>query len=154
MSTRPDADPLAHTSPLGAALAEFNAAFGAEHRPWPTATIPAETVALRARLLAEECRELLEAIEAGDLEQIAKESADLAYVLRGTTDAYGIDLDAAIEAVHASNMSKVGPDGSVLRDAGGKVLKGPHYRLPDMRPILGLPAQPVSASGAQVGQAA
>lgn len=48
----------------------------------------------------------------------------------------GIDLDAAITAVHVANMSKRHPDGTVLYRQDGKVLKDPNYRPPDMTAAL------------------
>lgn len=135
--SRPFTCDCAAPSPLAAALAEFNATFGAYVSNRPTTDLPPEIIELRKRLIGEEVKELLEAIEEGDLAHIAKEAADLAYVLRGTTDAYGIDLDTAVEEVHASNMSKVGEDGKPIYREDGKVLKGPGYFEPDMRRTLG-----------------
>ena len=43
----------------------------------------------------------------------------------GTAHVYGIDLDAVLDEVHASNMTKLGADGRPIRRADGKVLKGP-----------------------------
>lgn len=130
MPTAPDMVTLAQ------ALAEFNAAFDQYVSPTPTVNIPAHVIALRVRLLTEEFKELIDAIAEGDLAHIAKESGDLAYVLRGTSDAFGYDLDHAISLVHASNMSKLGPDGRPLRDPQGKAMKGPGYFEPDMTPVI------------------
>ena len=207
--------PLRTDTPLARALAEFNEVFGGYTTPTPTTDIPEAVYNLRVRLVTEEHRELIEAIDERDLPHIAKEAADLAYVLRGTTDAYGFDLDAApisrypgptyvpvrpsvdvppaildttiaridgtfdrlitamshtdldaiataaadlliavdrlasaygfnlsdaVSEVHASNMTKVGPDGKAITDAGGKVRKGPNYREADMARALNLPA--------------
>lgn len=66
------------------------------------------------------------------LQKIAKESADLKYVVYGTDAALGIPSDAVYEEVHASNMSKLGPNGEVIRREDGKVLKGPNYQKPDL----------------------
>lgn len=63
---------------------------------------------------------------------MAKELADLVYVIYGTAVALGIDLDKAVELVHTSNMSKVGDDGLPQYREDGKVLKGPNYKAPDM----------------------
>jgi NTP pyrophosphatase (non-canonical NTP hydrolase) len=67
-----------------------------------------------------------------DLSKIAKEIADVLYVVYGTAAAFGIDIDKVYAQVHESNMSKVGPDGEVLRRSDGKVLKGPNYKAPDL----------------------
>lgn len=70
-----------------------------------------------------------------DLKKIAKESADVKVVVYGTDAALGIDGDIAFDAVHQSNMSKIGPAGKVIKREDGKILKGPHYREPDMSVI-------------------
>ena len=45
-------------------------------------------------------------------------------------------LDNAFRLVHASNMSKLMPDGTVLRREDGKVLKGPNYEEPNIEELL------------------
>ena len=66
------------------------------------------------------------------LGRLLKELCDLRYVVEGTAVACGIDMDEAYEVVHESNMSKLWPDGTIHRDAGGKILKPPTYESPDM----------------------
>lgn len=107
---------------------EFHDAFGVERG------VTDQIRELRARLIAEEAQEAVDALKAEplDREAVAKELADLLVVTYGTADVLGIDLDAAFGAVHESNMSKLGPGGSVIRRDDGKVLKGPYYREPDM----------------------
>lgn len=87
---------------------------------------------LRADLVCEEASEVSEAIRRGDLSGIAKELADLVYVTYGAAITFGIDLDIAVRAVHASNMSKLGPNGKPVMREDGKVLKGPNYREADV----------------------
>lgn len=48
----------------------------------------------------------------------------------------GIPLNAVFTEVHRSNLSKLMPDGSVLRREDGKILKGPNYSPPDIACIL------------------
>lgn len=51
----------------------------------------------------------------------------------------GIDLDAVVDAIHESNMSKLGEDGKpIYREGDGKVLKGPSYKTPtdDIRKLV------------------
>lgn len=100
------------------ALAEFHKAFGVEL-----------DLEQRVTLQGEEHRELDEAltalaevevlrggiIERGQYakpatahrEAVARELADVIYVAYGTAEALGIDLDVALEAVHAANMAKL-----------------------------------------------
>lgn len=91
---------------------------------------------LRKDLLKEECRELCEAIdfyvETGDPKPMAKESADVGYVVWGAAQRPGIDVDAAFREVHRSNMTKFGPNGELIVRKDGKVLKGPDYEEADM----------------------
>ncbi|MFE2099533.1 hypothetical protein [Streptomyces sp. NPDC059468] len=65
-------------------------------------------------------------------EALAKELADLLYVVYGTADLLEIPLEAVFAEVHRSNMSKVSPDGKVSRREDGKVLKPDTYREADV----------------------
>lgn len=91
---------------------------------------------LRADLIREEGREAATALEVGPPEAWAKELADLVIVACGAALTLGIDLDRAVQLVHASNMSKLGPDGRPVMRPDGKVLKGPNYVPPDMSSAL------------------
>ena len=44
--------------------------------------------------------------------------------------------DQAFLKVHISNMSKLGPNGEVLRREDGKVLKGPNYQEADLKELI------------------
>lgn len=99
---------------------------------------------LRLRLIGEEyeevANELLDVMnKQGDRVKLAKELADLLYVVYGTADVFEIDLPKVFAAVHESNMTKVGSDGKVQRRPDGKILKGSHYEEPDIASIV-LPA--------------
>lgn len=91
---------------------------------------------LRPTLHDEEHAELIEALEAGNPAEVARELADVLYIAYGTAYVYGIDLDAALAEVHRANMSKLGEDGQPIRREDGKVLKGPNFRPPDMKVAL------------------
>ncbi|MFG3026281.1 MazG nucleotide pyrophosphohydrolase domain-containing protein [Streptomyces sp. NPDC048254] len=110
---------------------EFHHAFGLDARTTPAEVSP-ELAAHRGELLAEEAAEVAEVAVDGPLDRLAHELADVVYVAYGTALVHGIDLDAVIAEIHRSNMSKLGPDGQVARRADGKVLKGEHYRAPDV----------------------
>ena len=47
-----------------------------------------------------------------------------------------IPLQDVLPEVHRSNMSKLGPDGQVVLDSSGKIMKGPHYFPPNLQPLL------------------
>jgi predicted HAD superfamily Cof-like phosphohydrolase len=112
-------------------VAEFHRTFeiARESRP----TIPDETTrALRVRLIQEEFDELQEALGQRDPVAIAKELADLLYVVYGTAVSYGIDMEPVFREVHRSNMSKVG--GHKRED--GKWVKPATYSPARLEPIL------------------
>ena len=92
----------------------------------------AKITALRERLIQEEFDELKEAMKAGNLPGIAKELADLLYVVYGTAVSYGIDVAPVFREVQRSNMSKVG---GYKRD-DGKWVKPPTYSPARIDPIL------------------
>ncbi|MEU6510600.1 MULTISPECIES: MazG nucleotide pyrophosphohydrolase domain-containing protein [unclassified Streptomyces] len=114
---------------------EFHLAFGLDARSTPTEVDP-ELAAHRGELLAEEAAEVAEVAVEGPLDKLAHELADVVYVAYGTALVHGIDLDQVIAEIHRANMSKLGPDGQVARRADGKVLKGEHYRAPDVSAVL------------------
>ena len=113
-------------------VTEFHEAFGVAVGESPSS----ELRRLRWNLLCEEAQESLDALNEGDLLEIAQELADLVYVTYGTAISFGIDLDAAVREVHRSNMSKLGPDGRPILREDGKVLKGPNYQPPDVSTAL------------------
>lgn len=94
----------------------------------------AETADLRKRLITEEYKELMEAIDEGDVAHIAKELSDLLYVLYGTARAYDFSPDHALAEVHRSNMTKLIDE--PVRLPGGKLTKGPHYEEADMAHVI------------------
>jgi predicted HAD superfamily Cof-like phosphohydrolase len=120
-----------------------------------------DLIALRSTLIAEEVQETLEAlrnyavtkmmddhfeahpetalfgpphfVEAPHrYEALAKELADVLVVIYGTADLLEIPLEAVFAEVMRSNMSKVGPDGQVIRREDGKILKPDTYREADV----------------------
>ncbi|HET7910061.1 MAG TPA: MazG nucleotide pyrophosphohydrolase domain-containing protein [Nitrospira sp.] len=90
------------------------------------------TRVLRERLIHEEFEELKEAMASHDLSAIAKELADLLYVVYGTAVSYGIDMGPVFREVHRSNMSKIGG----YKREDGKWVKPPTYSPAAIEPIL------------------
>lgn len=120
--------------PIAAKVREFHEAFGLSVSDTPDPKPDAWK--LRIELLREEFEEYAAAAEAGDLVEVADALADMVYVIYGTSSEYGIPLDAVLDEVHRSNMSKLGPDGRPLYHEDGKVLKGPDFHPPDIRAAL------------------
>ncbi len=89
---------------------------------------------LRIALIEEEFNEVIEAINWGDPVQIAKEIADLVYVVVGTAIAFRIPFNQVFGAVCDSNLSKLDANGNVIRREDGKILKSSHYVAPE--PII------------------
>ncbi|OGW66596.1 MAG: hypothetical protein A3H49_08025 [Nitrospirae bacterium RIFCSPLOWO2_02_FULL_62_14] len=90
------------------------------------------TRALRIRLIQEEFDELREALGQRDPVAVAKELADLLYVVYGTAVSCGIDMKPVFREVHRSNMSKVGGH----KRADGKWVKPATYSPARLEPIL------------------
>jgi len=92
---------------------------------------PPERAMLRVRLMTEELAELVEAMQKQDYMNVAKECADLLYVVYGTAFEYGLPIDEVFAEVHRSNMSK-----TPALDKGGKVTKGDNYEPADVATVL------------------
>ena len=93
---------------------------------------------LRVRLIQEEFDELKEALAQENLAAVAKEMADLLYVVYGTAVSYGIDMEPVFEEVHRSNLSKVGG----YKRADGKWVKPDTYSPACLQPILDAQGEP------------
>lgn len=117
---------------------EFHKAFGADlDQP-----VSDRLLDLRMSLISEETHEVqremfdvltyLPKAKKVDKAKLAKELADLLYVVYGTAATFGIDIDRVFDEVHKSNMSKLGEDGKPVYREDGKVLKGPNYQPPKL----------------------
>lgn len=80
---------------------------------------------LRYQLMAEENKEYLVATLQEDQVEILDAVVDMLYILAGTINSHGLQelIEPAFELVHENNLTKVGPNGKVLRDPSGKILK-------------------------------
>lgn len=88
-------------------VAEFHTTF--KHPILPEPTIPSpERCKLRVELLAEELKELQQAINDNDMVEIADALCDLQYVLSGAVLEFGLGekFKELFDEVHRSNMSK------------------------------------------------
>lgn len=122
-------------------VAEFNRAGDVKRLIEQDAYGRTRELDLRMSLIKEEYKELMDELldcrnGAGDLTKVAKEMADVVYVVAGAADVMEIPLQQVFEAVHTSNMSKVGDDGKIQRRADGKILKPETYREADLSFLL------------------
>ena len=114
---------------------QFNDTYGKVMSPSPR--LPTEPEAtLMNNLIVEELTELNEAIDAGDLVEIADAIGDILYVTAQQATMLGLPIDALLREIQRSNMSKLGADGKPIYREDGKVLKGLAYSPPDIVSVL------------------
>ena len=77
-----------------------------------------------------------EEVKVKDLKEVADALTDILYVTYGAGCAYGIDLDKCFKEVQRANMSKLGLDGKPIYNEKGKVMKGPNYSEPNLKPFV------------------
>lgn len=101
----------------------------------PTLNVNGE---LRHKLMAEENDEYLSAVEKGDLVEVADALGDQLYILCGTILAHGMQhiIEDVFDEIQKSNMSKLGSDGKPVYREDGKIIKGPNYMPPNLKPIV------------------
>lgn len=134
-----------------AMVAEFHEKFGHPNNLGQTPNAFHERTELRYALIDEEFTEFEKAsgvvadndvvyYDPSEIDTIeyADALADLVYVAYGAALEAGIDLNAVLEEVHASNMQKVWPDGEVHYHPNGKVAKPADWTPPDIKGVLGL----------------
>ena len=82
--------------------------------------IPSDRSSLRHKLMKDEVEEYIEGVQNNDLENIAKELADVLYAAYGTILEHGLQdkMEAIFEEVHNSNMSKDYHEYKMVKGAG------------------------------------
>ena len=115
------------------AVEEFHQAFGIPNGDHPHTPVDEATARLRHRLLAEENDEYLDAALEGNTAEIADALGDQLYILCGTLLVHGMGevIEEVFQAIQASNMSKLGPDGKPIYREDGKVLKPEGWQPPN-----------------------
>lgn len=74
---------------------------------------------------------LRKAILTNDVNRAASELATILYLTELAGIYLDLDVADAVDAIHVSNMTKLGEDGKpVYRESDNKVLKGPNYKTP------------------------
>ena len=120
-------------------VGDFHTQFGLSVKANPHLTLveyPISTLRFRMRLIGEEYVEVVEASHSMSTEALAKELADLLYVVYGTAVSLGFDLHEVFEEVHRSNMSKADENGQVQYREDGKVLKPDTYSKADVASVI------------------
>ncbi len=106
---------------------DFHTRFLADNRTIPR--LPKDDlVRTRCRLLTEETGEFVDAAAERDIVGMTDALADILYVVLGTANVMGIDLEPVFAEVHRSNMSKDTPGPGC-----GKPSKGVGFSPPDIR---------------------
>lgn len=140
-------------------VVEFHEVFGAPVA-WKPTVPDYERRVLRCRLILEEFLEFVEASgltlningrdalisdawfsdsgEPIDLVEAADALGDLRVVIDGSNLEWGFPGEKILREIHRSNMSKAGADGKPIVREDGKILKGPHFTLPQIAEILEL----------------
>ena len=93
---------------------------------------------LRYQLMAEENKEYLVANLQENQVEILDSVIDQLYVLAGTINFHGLQdlIEPAFNLVHKNNLTKIGPDGKVLRDPDGKVKKPEGFKPVDLKQLF------------------
>lgn len=89
---------------------------------------------VRFKLMQEENREYLEAIEAGDIVEVLDALVDMQYILNGTILSHGLQdvFDEAYNRVHENNMTKR----PFKKNALGKVIKPKGFKPVDLSDLV------------------
>lgn len=110
---------------------DFHEKFG-QHVNSAPGWAPFEVMRMRFNLVAEEYKELHNAVGMGTVEDAVDAAADLMYVTIGLMNAMGADMRLIWAAVHRANMAK---EGGPTRD-DGKILKPEGWTPPDIKALL------------------
>lgn len=92
---------------------------------------------MRGSLIIEEVAELFEGMAEGNTVKVLDALGDMDYIDKGTAIAFGLQ-DVYYEAcarIHESNLTKL-VDGKPVKDASGKVTKGPNYKAVDLTDLV------------------
>ena len=93
---------------------------------------------LRYRLGKEELDEYQEAVDDGNIIEVADSLADQLYILLGTVIKHGLQdmIIPAFDLVHQNNMAKLGPDGEPILREDGKVMKPEGFRKVELSTLF------------------
>lgn len=96
-----------------------------------------ENYAMYTKLIGEELGELMSAIVLEDRVEQIDALTDILVVTLGAIKAGGFDGEGAWNEVMKTNFAKIDPEtGKVRKREDGKVLKGPHWVPPNLKPFI------------------
>lgn len=97
-----------------------------------------EALQLRIDLMQEEANELRDALNDLNEVEILDAGVDSLYIILGTMHEAGVldKFSAAWDLIHENNMTKLGPDGKVVKNASGKVIKPANYKPVDLNQLF------------------
>lgn len=94
----------------------------------PDSPVPDPDWMVRWRVTVEELREFEDAMMARDKVKCFDAILDGVFTLLGTAAKYGWDFDEGWKRLLESNYSKLGPNGEIITNEHGKILKGPNFK--------------------------
>lgn len=75
-------------------------------------------------------------VATADPHKLLDDDVDQFVVTVGSLLSQGADINGAINEVNRANMAKVWPDGTMHRDANGKIVKPEGWTPPDLTPFV------------------
>jgi hypothetical protein len=131
---------------------KFMEQFGQMVRYQPSTKMSPKDRSLRAHLLIEHAQKVCSRlgvtvstyigpeirVDSIDPAKLLDELVDLLYVTIGTACTAGLQrgLEPGFKEVQRSNLSKMLPDGTVIRDELGKIVKGPDFKRANFDKII------------------
>ena len=119
-------------------VAKFQMATGQPVNDSPRLSALRSDDLLRYELMKEENKEYIVACTNRDLVEVLDACVDQLYILAGTINHHGLQnvVGEAFNRVHDNNMTKVGPNGKVIRNPDGKILKPEGFVSVDLKDLL------------------
>lgn len=116
---------------------QFMRAAGLPCRSKPVNPPPKEAQ-LALQILASEISEYAQAAAAGDVVEVADAVVDMVYASLYISHTYGFApvLEELWDEVQRTQLNKILPDGTVVKDASGKIAKPEGWTKPDLESIV------------------
>lgn len=89
-------------------------------------------------MMQEEVQEYFQACKNNDIVEIADAIGDQLYLILGQAAKHGLlgCIEEIYDEIHKSNMSKIGANGTIIKDKNGKVQKPSTYVKPNIKRII------------------